>query len=105
MIMTSLCGQREVNKSKALADFHPSHSEVKARSFQSNYLSIMAKQSRGQVQPQAQKTVQITAPKLKTLSLKIKGTAPFVQLRFSEKAMKQMADKMEAGSTARGKKV
>lgn len=49
--------------------------------------------------------VRISAPKLQTLSLKIKGTAPYVQLRFSEKAMNAMGEKMKAGSTSRGKKV
>lgn len=34
---------------------------------------------------------------------KIKGTAPFVQARFSAKAMQAMKAKMLAGSTARGK--
>lgn len=49
--------------------------------------------------------VRISAPKLQTLSLKIKGTAPYVQLRFSEKAMNAMSEKMKAGSTSKGKKV
>lgn len=50
-------------------------------------------------------TVQISAPKLQTLALKIKGTTPYVQLRFSQKAMNQMAEKMRAGSTSKGKKM
>ena len=36
---------------------------------------------------------------------KIKGTAPYVQARFSAKAMQAMKEKMLAGSTAKGKKV
>jgi len=49
--------------------------------------------------------VQISAPKIETAVFKIRGTAPFVQLRFSQKAMNTMMDKMAAGSTAKGKKV
>ena len=49
--------------------------------------------------------VQISAPKIETAVFTIKGTAPFVQLRFSKKAMGLMMDKMAAGSTAKGKKV
>jgi len=51
------------------------------------------------------KVVQISAPKIETVIFKIKGTAPFVQLRFSQKAMGMMMDKMAAGSTSKGKKV
>lgn len=50
-------------------------------------------------------TVQIAAPKLRIAKFKLIGTAPYVQLRFSQKAMNAMADKMKAGSQARGKKV
>jgi len=50
-------------------------------------------------------SVQISAPKIETAVFKIRGTAPFVQLRFSQKAMNTMMDKMAAGSTAKGKKV
>lgn len=39
------------------------------------------------------------------LQLKIVGTAPFVQARFSYKAMQQMMNKMAAGNQAKGKKV
>jgi len=45
-------------------------------------------------------TVQITAPKIVTAEFHIVGTAPYVQLRFSEKAMNAMRAKMEAGSQA-----
>ena len=48
--------------------------------------------------------VQISAPNIKTFDAKIIGTAPYVQLRFSEKAMNSMMDKMKEGSTAKGKK-
>lgn len=48
--------------------------------------------------------IQITAPNIKTAQLKIIGTAPYVQLRFSEKAMRMMQEKMEAGGTAKSKK-
>lgn len=50
-------------------------------------------------------TVQIAAPKLRTAEFKLIGTAPYVQLRFSQKAMNAMAEKMKAGSQAKGKKV
>ena len=49
--------------------------------------------------------VQISAPKIETAEFRISGTAPLVQLRFSQKAMGMMMDKMAAGSTAKGKKV
>jgi hypothetical protein len=49
-------------------------------------------------------TVQITAPKIVTAEFKIVGTAPYVQLRFSEKAMNAMREKMELGSQAAKKK-
>lgn len=48
--------------------------------------------------------VHITPPKIETLAARIVGTAPYVQLRFSEKAMNAMAEKMEAGSQAAKKK-
>ena len=50
-------------------------------------------------------TVQIAAPSIQTAEFEIVGDAPLVQLRFSEKAMNAMKEKMEAGSTAKGKKV
>lgn len=46
----------------------------------------------------------ITPPKFAVLELKIRGTAPFVQLRFGEKAKTTMRDKQQAGSTAGSKK-
>lgn len=55
-----------------------------------------------------QKTVQsvaITAPKIEKALFNIRGTAPYVQARFSQKAMHMMAEKMAAGSTAKGKRV
>lgn len=50
-------------------------------------------------------TVQIAAPRLRTAEFKLEGTAPFVQLRFSQKAMNAMMDKMKAGSQGNNKKV
>jgi hypothetical protein len=47
------------------------------------------------------KKVSITAPNLLTLSLKLTGTSPYVQLRFSEKARNQMREKMELGESAK----
>lgn len=49
--------------------------------------------------------VVISAPKFETLALKIVGVSPYMQARFSAKAMQAMASKMVAGSTAQGKKV
>lgn len=46
--------------------------------------------------------VSITAPDMRTAVFKIVGTAPYVQLKFSEKASNGMRAKMEAGS--QGKK-
>lgn len=49
--------------------------------------------------------VQIKAPDIRTTTFKIVGTAPYVQARFSGKAMQAMKSKMLAGNVARGKKV
>lgn len=49
--------------------------------------------------------VQIAAPKLRTAEFKLIGTSPFVQLRFSQKAMNTMMDKMKGGSQSKSKKV
>lgn len=49
--------------------------------------------------------VQIAAPKLKTAEFNLIGTSPFVQLRFSQKAMNAMMDKMKGGSQSKGKKI
>jgi hypothetical protein len=45
--------------------------------------------------------ITITAPNFQRLELNIRGTAPYMQARFSEKAMAKMTDKMKAGSTAK----
>lgn len=52
-----------------------------------------------------QPAIQIKAPNFQTIEVEIVGTAPFMQARFSQKSMLQMADKMKAGSTSTGKKV
>lgn len=49
-------------------------------------------------------SVAITAPKIHTAEFRIVGTAPYIQLRFSEKAMNAMRAKMELGSQAAKKK-
>lgn len=49
--------------------------------------------------------VVIKAPDIRTAVFNIKGTAPYVQARFSAKAMQAMMAKMAAGSVARGKKI
>lgn len=48
--------------------------------------------------------VVIKAPRIGTLHLHIRGTAPYVQARFSAKAMNMMAQKMMAGSQAKAKR-
>jgi hypothetical protein len=50
-------------------------------------------------------TVQIAAPKLRTAEFRLIGTSPLVQLRFSQKAMNSMMDKMKGGSQSKSKKV
>lgn len=49
--------------------------------------------------------VQIAAPRLRVAEFKLVGNAPYVQLRFSQKAMNAMAEKMMAGPQSKGKKV
>lgn len=56
-------------------------------------------------EPTNKQTVQIAAPRLRVAEFSLVGNAPYVQLRFSQKAMNAMADKMKAGSQAKGKKV
>jgi hypothetical protein len=47
----------------------------------------------------------ITAPNFKVVEVNIRGTAPYVQLAFGEKARNMMREKQAAGSTsAKGKK-
>lgn len=46
-------------------------------------------------------TLTITAPDFRTAEFTIKGTAPYVQLKFAEKAKNAMKAKMEAGSQAK----
>lgn len=48
--------------------------------------------------------VTIKPPKIETAKFRIVGTAPYVQARFSAKAMQAMHEKHEAGSTANKKK-
>lgn len=48
--------------------------------------------------------VAISAPKIATAEFVIEGTAPYIQLRFSEKAMNAMRAKMELGSQATKKR-
>lgn len=49
--------------------------------------------------------VVISPPKIKVVHFMIHGTAPYVQARFSAKAMQAMMSKMAAGPTAKAKKV
>jgi hypothetical protein len=61
--------------------------------------------SKSNVSSLPKQTVQIAAPKLRTAEFKLIGVTPFVQLRFSQKSMNAMMDKMKAGSQSKGKKV
>lgn len=54
---------------------------------------------------QTKESVQISAPKIERVKFKIRGTSPYVQARFSAKAMQAMKDKMMGGTTSRGKKI
>lgn len=45
--------------------------------------------------------ITISAPNFKTVAIKIRGNAPYVQNKFSEKAKGQMRDTQEQGSTAK----
>jgi len=49
---------------------------------------------------QVQQTVAIKPANIQQAEFRIMGTAPYVQARFSGKAMQQMMSKMAAGSTA-----
>ena len=50
---------------------------------------------------QAIDVVTISPPKFERIRLRLVGTAPYMQARFSAKAMQAMKSKMEAGPTAR----
>jgi hypothetical protein len=47
------------------------------------------------------KTITISPPNFQRAILSVVGTAPYVQARFGEKAQRQMAEQMQAGSTAK----
>jgi hypothetical protein len=53
---------------------------------------------------QQQQNVTIKAPNIKALGITIRGTAPYVQLRFSEKAQNTIKAKMLEGGAAKSKK-
>jgi hypothetical protein len=48
--------------------------------------------------------VTIKAPNLKIVEIEIIGTAPYVQNRFSQKALNQIIETQKAGSQSRGKR-
>lgn len=52
-----------------------------------------------------EQTVTIKAPNIQALRVTLRGTAPYVQLRFSEKAQNAIRSKMALGGTAKNKKV
>jgi len=49
----------------------------------------------------AEQAVSIKAPRLATAEFRLIGTAPYVQARFSAKAMNMMAEKMRAGQQSK----
>lgn len=53
----------------------------------------------------ANRVVAISAPRISTAEFTITGTSPYMQARFTEKAMAKMRATQEAGSQSRGKKV
>ncbi len=59
----------------------------------------MSKQKAAQAE-----TIAIKPPKFQTIAFRIVGASPYMQARFSAKAMQAMKDKMEAGQSAKGKK-
>lgn len=56
------------------------------------------------IKKQETQSVTITAPKMEEAIFQIIGTAPYVQLRFSEKAINMMKTKMKLGSAAKKNK-
>jgi hypothetical protein len=56
------------------------------------------------MKPKTQENVTIKAPAIQTAEFAIKGTAPYVQLRFSQKAINAMMEKHKLGSQANKKK-
>ncbi len=64
----------------------------------------MAKAATATVKTVTEKSVQISAPNLRIIHLSIRGTAPFVQNKFSAKALQQIHDTQEAGAQAKSKK-
>src|SRR5262245_14425494 len=53
---------------------------------------------------QTQETLTIRPLNFRTMIVRIRGTAPYMQLRFSEKAKRQMRDTQLAGHLAKGKR-
>lgn len=64
----------------------------------------MAKNAVETATPREQE-IRIKPPNLQVIVFKVQGTSPFVQNRFSSKAMDTMRAKQEAGSTAKSKTV
>ena len=56
--------------------------------------------------PKTTKAVEITAPKMETVMIRIKGTSPYVQNKFSQKAKNTIHEKQASGLRAKvgGKK-
>lgn len=55
--------------------------------------------------PAASEEVTISAPRIKTAVFKLTGKSPYMQARFTEKAITKMKAAHEAGTQSRGKKI
>lgn len=50
-----------------------------------------------------QTAIRVSPPNIRTAEFHVQGTAPYVQNRFSAKAMQKMKETQEAGQQARGR--
>lgn len=66
-------------------------------------MATSKKQARAPEAPQVE-TIVIKPPRFRTIAVQIKGTSPYMQARFSEKAGAAMREKMMAGTQANAKK-
>lgn len=65
----------------------------------------MAKQTKTAEATETTKAISIKAPDIRTVALKIVGTSPMVQCKFSEKAKRKIADTQTGVIKSSGKKV
>src|SRR5690348_2833419 len=69
-----------------------------------NLIADIIPKANGHAKAEKPASLKITAPKMRRIKLRIIGTAPYMQLRFSQKAMNTMIANMEAGSQAKSKR-